>query len=145
MPYEYFATVDRVIDGDPISVTLDLGFSICLGPKTLRLEGVNTPEMRDRDPELRARAQAATAYIKERLLPSDPTKAPAVKIQTLKPSADDKYGRLLGRVLYLPPAQKPKRRKKVKTTAQPVWIDLNEELLLKGFAKAYDGTGQKPV
>ena len=40
--YEYAATVERVVDGDTVDVTLDLGFSIQYQAR-IRLLGINTP------------------------------------------------------------------------------------------------------
>ena len=44
--YEYRVTKHRVIDGDTVEVTLDLGFSI-EHTVTVRLLGVDTPERND--------------------------------------------------------------------------------------------------
>ena len=43
--YEYGCEVDRVVDGDTIDVTLDLGFDI-LFKSRVRLYGIDTPESR---------------------------------------------------------------------------------------------------
>ncbi|HET9132393.1 MAG TPA: thermonuclease family protein [Terriglobia bacterium] len=43
--YEYTARLLRVVDGDTIYVEVDLGFTIKMEIE-LRLEGVNTPEMK---------------------------------------------------------------------------------------------------
>ena len=52
--YEYAAKVERVVDGDTIDVTLDLGFSIQYQAR-IRLLGINTPESRTRDKAEKAR------------------------------------------------------------------------------------------
>ena len=44
--YEYKATVIKVYDGDTITVDFDLGFGIVLKKQTIRLFGINTPEVR---------------------------------------------------------------------------------------------------
>lgn len=141
MPYEYFAKVSRVIDGDTIEVTLDLGFSILLGPKSLRLAGLNAPELRDSDPLIKERAREVMAFVAQRLLPGR-TSGPAVKVETEKPSADDKYGRLLGTVWYEAPPP-PKKRGKPAPARQ--WINLNLELIDSELCKPYNGQGLKPV
>lgn len=64
VPYTYHATVVRVIDGDTLEVMLDLGFNV-LRREHLRLIGINTPELRDKDPAERARAQDAKAALVE--------------------------------------------------------------------------------
>ena len=42
--YTYAATVDRVIDGDTLSVLVDVGFGIIMHDK-LRLRGIDCPEL----------------------------------------------------------------------------------------------------
>jgi endonuclease YncB( thermonuclease family) len=59
------ATVVRVIDGDAIVVTLDLGWRVYRNEEHIRVAGINTPEIRG--PE-RERGFAAKAYA-ESLLP----------------------------------------------------------------------------
>ena len=47
--YEYrIHEVNRVVDGDTIDVTIDLGFDI-LYKTRVRLYGINTPETRTKD------------------------------------------------------------------------------------------------
>ena len=47
--FVYNAVLDRVIDGDTIDVTLDLGFDIKLHKQRVRLAGIDTPESRTRN------------------------------------------------------------------------------------------------
>ena len=56
--YEYNAKVDRVVDGDTIDCTIDLGFSTWKKIR-VRMEGINTPESRTRDKEEKKRGLAA--------------------------------------------------------------------------------------
>ena len=48
-PFVYRATLERVVDGDTIDVTLDLGFDVKLHKQRCRLSGIDTPESRTRD------------------------------------------------------------------------------------------------
>ena len=48
-PFVYNAILDRVVDGDTIDVTLDLGFNVFLKKQRCRLAGIDTPESRTRD------------------------------------------------------------------------------------------------
>ncbi len=41
---DWSATLDRVVDGDTVVVTIDLGFEVKLGNQFVRLLGVDTPE-----------------------------------------------------------------------------------------------------
>ena len=62
--YYYKAEVTRIIDGDTIDVTIDLGFSVATKAR-LRLYGINTPESRTRDKAEKKRGKAATARLQE--------------------------------------------------------------------------------
>ena len=62
--YEYKAIVDRVVDGDTIKCTIDLGFSTWK-KVTVRMEGINTPESRTRDKKEKKLGLAATARLVE--------------------------------------------------------------------------------
>ena len=64
--YEYKAVVDRVVDGDTIDVTIDLGFSVWKKMR-VRMEGINTPESRTRDLEEKKRGLAAKHFLKDLL------------------------------------------------------------------------------
>ncbi len=61
--YEYACTVERVVDGDTIDVTLDLGFDI-LHKCRVRLYGIDTPESRTRDKDEKVRGKMAGALRK---------------------------------------------------------------------------------
>lgn len=88
--YKFFyrATVVRVVDGDTVDLSIDLGFSM-LHQTRVRLHGVNTPESRTRDLEEKARGIAATEYVEEWLRQYD-----EVYIRTIK-DRGGKYGRIL--------------------------------------------------
>lgn len=44
-PYFYKCDLERVIDGDTIDVTLNLGFDVQLKKQRLRLHGIDTPKV----------------------------------------------------------------------------------------------------
>ena len=62
--YEYHAVVDRVVDGDTLDVTIDLGFHTYIKTR-VRMEGMNAPESRTRDLEEKERGLAAKARLQE--------------------------------------------------------------------------------
>ena len=62
--YEYNALIDRVVDGDTLKCTVDLGFSTWK-KITVRMEGINTPESRTRDLEEKKLGLAAKARLQE--------------------------------------------------------------------------------
>ena len=91
--YEYSCKVERVVDGDTIDVTLDLGFDI-LHKCRVRLYGIDTPESRTRDLDEKARGKMAGAFLKEAIEEGE-----QVVIQTKLKDSKGKYGRVLGDVV----------------------------------------------
>ena len=89
--YEYRATIRRVVDGDTVDVTLDLGFNILYNSR-IRLLGIDTPESRTRDLEEKARGLAAKDRVKE-LCPV----GSSVILKTTK-DGRGKFGRILGEI-----------------------------------------------
>lgn len=85
--YLYAAHADRVIDGDTIQLTVDVGFNIHITQR-IRLLGVNCPE--HGTPE----GDAATAYTTQWLAQHGLD----LVLRTVK-DRNDKYGRLLGIVM----------------------------------------------
>ena len=79
----------KVVDGDTIDVVLDLGFYIQLKVR-VRLYGINTPEVRTRDKQEKARGLAA----KQRLIELCDTDSKLI----LKCHGLGKYGRVLGEI-----------------------------------------------
>ena len=49
-PYVYNVVLERVVDGDTIDVTINLGFDVQLKKQRLRLHGIDTPEKPDTQP-----------------------------------------------------------------------------------------------
>ena len=91
--YEYKCTVDRVVDGDTIDVTLDLGFSV-LYKTRVRLFGIDTPESRTRDKDEKARGKMSAAFLKMAVEGAD-----TVVIRTKLRDSKGKFGRVLGNVV----------------------------------------------
>jgi|TARA_Y100000310_G_scaffold323406_1_gene383699 micrococcal nuclease len=89
--YEYKATIRRVVDGDTVDVTLDLGFDILYNNR-IRLLGIDTSEIRTRDLEEKALGLAAKDRVKEL--------CPVGSTVILKTTKDDrgKFGRILGEI-----------------------------------------------
>ena len=58
--------INRVLDGDTIDVTIDLGFDL-FKKERVRVAGVDTPEKRTRDLEEKALGIDATNWPKEKL------------------------------------------------------------------------------
>jgi micrococcal nuclease len=86
--YIYNAEVVKVVDGDTIDVNVDLGFTVWVRVR-LRLIGIDTMELNDKDPVKRENAKLAKAFVEDRLVNQK------VIIQSFK---TDKYGRWLAEV-----------------------------------------------
>jgi len=117
--------IDKVLDGDTIDVTIDLGFDL-YKKERVRIAGVDTPEKRTRDLEEKALGIDATNWLKAKL--TETIKGDEeLLIRTELKGGVGKYGRLLG-WLYIGDAT----------------ISLNELMIEEGYAWEYDGgTKQK--
>ena len=117
--------INRVVDGDTIDVTIDLGFDLAKKER-VRIAGVDTPEKRTRDLEEKALGLDATAWMKKHL--EETIKGEdELTIRTELKGGMGKYGRLLG-WLYVGESD----------------VSLNEQMIAEGYAWSYDGgTKQK--
>ena len=84
-PFVYNAEIERVVDGDTIDVSLDLGFNVKLHKQRCRLAGIDTPESRTRNLKEKALGLKAKERLKELCVGK-------FKIQSL---GKGKYGRIL--------------------------------------------------
>ena len=117
--------INRVVDGDTIDVTIDLGFDL-YKKERVRVAGIDTPEKRTRDLEEKALGIDATNYLKKKL---EDTIAgdEELTIRTELKGGMGKYGRLLG-WLYIGEDT----------------LSINEVMIDEGYAWCYDGgTKQK--
>ena len=116
---------NKVVDGDAIDVTIDLGFDL-YKKERVRIAGVDTPEKRTRNLEEKALGIDATNWLKEKLdgaIAGDDE----LTIRTELDGGVGKYGRLLG-WLYIGDGD----------------LSLNEQMITEGYAWSYDGgTKQK--
>jgi len=91
--YEYIGTVYKVVDGDTIYMTVDLGFGISTKLK-LRLADIDTAEIfRPKNEKEREHGLAAKEFVKEAVFNKP------VKVSTKKTG---KYGRWIANVTLLP-------------------------------------------
>ena len=112
--------IDKVLDGDTIDVTIDLGFDL-YKKERVRVAGVDTPEKRTRNLEEKALGIDATNWLKKELedvLAGDDE----LIVRTELHGGVGKYGRLLG-WLYVGDEE----------------LSLNEQMINQGYAHAYDG------
>tara|TARA_B100000683_G_C12476078_1_gene549616 strand:+ start:448 stop:852 length:405 start_codon:yes stop_codon:yes gene_type:complete len=113
--YTYFVkSVDRVVDGDTIDISIDLGFDLTKKER-VRLAGIDTPEKRTKNPKEKEMGYQATEFLEMHLME-------ATKL-TVKTEKEGKFGRMLG-WLY---------KSETDTTS------INQIMIDKGYAWAYDG------
>ena len=117
-------SVDKVVDGDTIDVSIDLGFDL-IKKERVRVAGVDTPEKRTRDLEEKALGLDATYWMQKNLqdtLDGDEE----LTIRTELVGGMGKYGRLLG-WLYVGDDD----------------VSLNEKMIQEGYVWEYDGGTKK--
>ncbi len=105
----FSAKVLDVYDGDTITISFFLGSSIY--KKNLRINNLDTPEIRTKNIEEKTKGLEARDYLKKMILN---------KIVKIDCKGWDKYGRILGNVSYDK-------------------IDISEHMISKGYGYAYDG------
>ena len=115
MMYTYFVkSVDRVVDGDTIDISIDLGFDLTKKER-VRLAGIDTPEKRTKDSKEKEMGYQATEFLEMHLMEA--------KKLTVKTEKEGKFGRMLG-WLY--------KSETDRTSINQIMID-------KGYAWSYDG------
>ena len=113
--YTYFVkSVDRVVDGDTIDISIDLGFDLTKKER-VRLAGIDTPEKRTKDQKEKEMGYQATEFLEMHLMEA--------KKLTGKTEKEGKFGRMLG-WLY---------KSETDTTS------INQIMIDKGYAWSYDG------
>ena len=103
--------INRVVDGDTVDITIDLGFGLTKKER-VRVAGIDTPESRTRDLYEKKLGKEAAAYLQSRLHGD-------IIIKTEK---DGKYGRMLG-WLYKEGEE----------------LSIQEDMINRGYGWAYDG------
>ena len=113
--YTYFVkSIDRVVDGDTIDISIDLGFDLTKKER-VRLAGIDTPETRTKNPKEKEMGYEAKEFLEIHLM-----KASKLTVKTEK---DGKFGRMLG-WLY---------------KSEEDEISINEIMIDEGYAWSYDG------
>jgi len=113
--YTYFVkSIDRIVDGDTIDISIDLGFDLTKKER-VRLAGIDTPEKRTKNQKEKKMGYQATEFLEMHLME-------ATKL-TVKTEKDGKFGRMLG-WLY---------------KSDEDTMSINQIMIDKGYAWAYDG------
>lgn len=113
----YRAFVTSVYDGDTITVDIDLGFHMMLKGLKVRLLGIDSAEIKSKDPTLKQKATEARDWLRSKCLNQQ---------VYLESAGVDKYGRWLGKV-HLSDGS-----------------CCNDELIKLGLASSYDGGKKNP-
>ena len=108
----------RVIDGDTVDVSIDLGFELTKTER-VRLAGIDTPESRTKDLAEKHMGNEAKAYLTDLLNAADDL--------IVKTEMDGKFGRMLGWFYNNKFSQ----------------YSINEQLIDEGYAWKYDGGSKK--
>lgn len=133
----YRCKITRVIDGDTVDASIDLGFKIMYADR-IRLMGLDTPESRTRNRREKELGLASKARLKELLAyaPAGKRGAKWVTLETSK-QGTGKFGRILGKLFI--------------NSATPIQIytgsdllmtgtlDINQTLIDEGHARWYMG------
>ena len=116
-PYIYrIKSVLKVVDGDTIDASIDLGFDISL-EKRIRFAGIDTPESRTTNIKEKALGLESKEWLKKAL-----EGAKDIIIKTELPDSTEKYGRIIGHLFI---------------NGQET--SLNNQMIEEGYALAYDG------
>lgn len=119
--YEYIVReVVKVVDGDTVDLMIDLGFNM-FTVQRIRLAGVDSPEIHTKNKDEKEHAIRAKGFVIEFF---EQAKTAGYQIY-VKTTLDDKYGRMLGRILANNQC-------------------LNDLLLTNGLAFPYNGERKVP-
>jgi micrococcal nuclease len=110
--YKYQARLVRIIDGDTIDVSIDLGFDVWINER-VRLANIDAPEVRTRDKLEKKAGLEATAWLTDMFDKHD-----VFVLATTEFNRTGKYGRTIG-TIYLDD------------------INVNELMIKEGFATRY--------
>jgi micrococcal nuclease len=118
-------SLDRIVDGDTVDVTIDLGFDVMIKQR-VRLFGIDTPEKRTSDPIEKVFGLAATQFLTDML--TDPN----LESMIIKTSLDDKgkFGRVLGTIW---------------TSVLDVQTNVNEAMISNHHAARYLGQNREAI
>jgi len=119
--YTYNAKVVRIIDGDTIVVDIDLGFFTWINNRSIRLIGIDTPEIRTKNPLEKEAGFLAKSYVENLIKPGDTVIVNTVLDKT------EKFGRILG------------------TISTETGFNINKALLDENLAVPYTGQSNQQL
>ncbi len=116
--FDYPAKLLRVIDGDTVVLDIDLGFDVSIR-QTVRLFGINAPEIHAKDPTEKMMGIRARDRLSE-ILGHGTTK---LRVVTVK--GNDKYGRYLADIFV--------------STLEASSFSVSDTLIAENLVFVYDG------
>jgi len=125
------SSLEKVVDGDTIDVSIDLGFDVCTKQR-VRLLGIDTPESRTRDLTEKKFGLLSKKKLREWCLKAVASEKDDIEIQLRCPEADSrgKFGRILAEVWVSEDGE---------------WTNVNKWLCDNGFAVPYTGQNKADV
>jgi micrococcal nuclease len=125
------SSLEKVVDGDTIDVTLDLGFDVCTRQR-VRLLGIDTPESRTSDAEEKKFGLLSKKKLKEWCLKAVESEKDDIEIELRCPERDSrgKFGRILAEVWV---------------SENGEWTNVNKWMCENGYAVPYVGQNKKDV
>lgn len=110
--FVYKATITNIVDGDTVDAIVDLGFNVQTKIR-FRLNGIDTPEMNQKNEAIREIAKSAKEFLIKHILD---------KHVCILQTKTDKYGRWLADI-----------------SIDPNSPTVNEQLIALNLAKRYQG------
>ena len=125
------SSLEKVVDGDTIDVTIDLGFDVCTRQR-VRLLGIDTPESRTSDPTEKVYGLMSKKKLKEWCLRAVESEKDDIEIELRCPERDSrgKFGRILAEVCVCEDGQ---------------WTNVNKWMCDEGYAVPYSGQNKNAV
>jgi len=125
------SSLEKVVDGDTIDVTIDLGFDVCTRQR-VRLLGIDTPESRTSDPTEKVYGLISKKKLKEWCLRAVESEKDDIEIELRCPERDSrgKFGRILAEVWVCEDGQ---------------WTNVNKWMCDEGYAVPYSGQNKNAV
>ena len=125
------SSLEKVVDGDTIDVSIDLGFDVCTKQR-VRLLGIDTPESRTRDLTEKKFGLLSKKKLREWCLKAVASEKDDIEIQLRCPEADSrgKFGRILAEVWVSEDGE---------------WTNVNKWMCDNAFAVPYTGQNKADI
>lgn len=125
------SSLEKVVDGDTIDVSIDLGFDVCTKQR-VRLLGIDTPESRTRDLDEKKFGLLSKKKLREWCLKAVASEKDDIEIELRCPEKDSrgKFGRILAEVWVCEDGQ---------------WTNVNRWMCENHYAVPYTGQNKADV